>query len=382
MRGPFLVVVLLAAAGAGAWWWPSNPAHAISVALAVLIVTCPCALSLATPAATLAAAGALARRGVLVRTLQALEVAAGVDTVVFDKTGTLTGERMRVVSGTQRPGVGFDEALVLAAALARHSLHPASLAILERAPAQPLAATGVTLLPGQGLSAEVVPIGGGAARRLWLGSASLCRAATAAGMQSASQVHLADAQGWLASFVLDEALRGDSAPAVQALRAMGIAMALRSGDNAGAVAGVARSAGIDDAQGACSPQDKLAHVATLQGAGAHVAMVGDGMNDAAVLARADVSVAMGQAVAAARSKADFVLMGSAIAAVPMLLKQARRTRTVIRQNLAWAALYNLVCVPLAVMGQMPPWLAGLGMAASSLFVVLNSARLARLPPEL
>jgi P-type Cu2+ transporter len=152
---------------------------------------------------------------------------------------------------------------------------------------------------------------------------------------------------------------------------------LLSGDREAAAARVARHCGIHVARGGCSPEDKLEHVRAAQARGHRIAMVGDGMNDGPVLARADVSVAMGQAVPLAQAQSDFVVLGGQLDAVPALLRLARRTRRVVRENLAWAALYNAVCVPLAIAGMMPPWLAGLGMAASSLLVVANSARLAR-----
>jgi Cu2+-exporting ATPase len=195
------------------------------------------------------------------------------------------------------------------------------------------------------------------------------------------QVHLSDEQGWLASFEMDEALRSDAGPAVAALHILGLQVQLLSGDREAAVTRLARRAGIDKAYGEHTPEGKLVHVRGLQQGGRRVAMVGDGMNDGPVLACADVSIAMGQAVPLAQAKSDFIVQGGQLAAVADLLRQARRTRAIVRQNLVWAAVYNAVCVPLAIAGFMPPWLAGLGMAASSLLVVLNSARLARIPSE-
>jgi Cu2+-exporting ATPase len=383
IASPFIVLVLLASAVAALWWWPSDPAHAISVAVAVLIVTCPCALSLATPAATLAAAGALARRGILVRRLEALESGAVIDTVLFDKTGTLTADGMALVTTRTREGMGAGQALGMAAALAQYSLHPLSRALVQAAGGL----TGVPTIidmteePGRGIRGRVLAGGDGRARQLRLGSAGFCDVAAQDAEAEDAQVHLADEQGWLASFTLDETLRPDARPAVQALGALGLDVCLLSGDRTAAVARLAMRAGIGDALGQQTPEGKLAHVRLLQQRGHRVAMVGDGMNDAPVLARADMSVAMGQAVPLAQAQADFVVPGGQLAAVASLLAQARRTRAVVRQNLLWAAVYNAVCVPLAVLGLMPPWLAGLGMAASSLLVVLNSARLARLPGE-
>ena len=381
IAGPFVLLVLLASAFAALYWWQLDPAHAISVAVAVLIVTCPCALSLATPAATLAAAGALARRGILVRRLDALDSCASIDTVVFDKTGTLTGGHMRV--GVQRTREGTDAALALsmAAALAQHSLHPLSRAIALAAGPVLWTVSDISEVPGQGLHGLVATREGAQTRALRLGSAAFCGVSPTGSTAVGPEVQLSDEQGWLASFELDEALRPDAKSAVHALSALGLRLQLLSGDRMAAVMRVASRAGIDSTYAERTPEGKLAHVRELQQGGRRVAMVGDGMNDGPVLACADVSVAMGQAVPLAQARSDFVMPGGQLKAVAALLQHARRTRTVVRQNLSWAALYNAVCVPLAVVGLMPPWLAGLGMAASSLLVVLNSARLARLSSE-
>jgi P-type Cu2+ transporter len=371
----FLLAVLLAAAGAAAWWWAVDPGRAVGVAIAVLIVTCPCALSLATPAATLAAAGALARRGVLVRRLQALEACADIDTVVFDKTGTLTQDRMGIGAIRTRSGVDPGAALALAGALARHSLHPASRAIADAAPPAEGRVEDVSEAAGQGVRGRVQP-GAGPAREVRLGSASFCGAVPAANA-SRRAVHLAGEDGWIGTFELDEQLRPEAAAAVASLRRAGVAMQLLSGDRRANVDRMAARLGIEAAQGDCTPEDKLACVRRAQQSGRRVAMVGDGVNDAPVLARADVSIALGEGVPIAQTTSDFVVLGGRLDAVGELVALARRTRRVVRQNLAWAVVYNATCVPLAAMGMMPPWLAGLGMAASSLLVVANAARLAR-----
>lgn len=387
IASPFTGLVLLASAAAAWWWWPSDPAHAISVAVAVLIVTCPCALSLATPAATLASAGALARRGILVRRLEALETGAEVDTVLFDKTGTLTAHGMALATTRTRQGVSAAQALAVAAALAQYSLHPLSRALVQAAGMESGPATNISGAatvtdlaeePGRGIRGRLLAGSDGQTQVLRLGSAEFCGGVPQNAEVEGAQVHLADGQGWLASFSLDETLRPDARPAVGALDALGLRVCLLSGDRSAAVTRLGWRAGIGNALGQRTPEGKLAHIRQLQELGHRVAMVGDGMNDAPVLARADVSVAMGQAVPLAQAQADFVVPGGQLAAVATLLAQARRTRTVVRQNLLWAAVYNGVCVPLAVLGLMPPWLAGLGMAASSLLVVLNSARLARI----
>ena len=387
---PFLIAVLLAAAGACAWWWGRDPGHALMVAVAVLVVTCPCALSLATPAAMLAAAGTLARGGVLVRRLQGLESLARVDTLVFDKTGTLTRDAMVLDSMETRQGLPQDQALGMAAALARHSLHPVSRALvtaqaLRLTELQPTKASlavwtcdAVTESAGEGVagSAQLKGDASGMTQpvSLRLGSASYC--AVPARCVPGLQVHLSDSQGWLATFILQEDLRPQAADAVRALQALGVDVHMLSGDGATSVARVAAQAGIVQARGACTPQDKLDFLRKLQSDGHKVAMVGDGLNDGPVLAGANASFAFGQAAPLAQSKADFVILGEHLMAVVQTLRLARRTMAIVRQNLWWALLYNAACVPLAVVGLLPAWLAGLGMAASSLLVVLNALRLA------
>ncbi len=396
---PFLVAVLLCALGAALWWWERDPQRALMVAVAVLVVTCPCALSLATPAAMLASAGRLARSGVLVRNLQALEALSKVDTVVFDKTGTLSRDALLVQHIECRPGVSPAQALLWAQALAQHSQHPASRAVCKGASsvaAQPSAAMasegvwvceGVTESPGQGLSGTVRRVsrglvdGAGAADQearamdLRLGSAAFCGLDPLAGDDTA--LAMSDEQGWLATLALQEELRSDAQACVQALFAMGIKVHMLSGDAPSAVLRVAQSLGIEQARGGCSPDGKLDSLRALQARGQRVAMVGDGLNDGPVLAAAQVSFAFGRAVPLAQARSDFVVLGEQLMAVAATVGLARQTMAVVRQNLVWALLYNAACVPLAVAGLLPAWLAGLGMASSSLLVVSNALRLTR-----
>ena len=378
---PFLAMVLGAAVLAALVWWPIDPGKALMVAVAVLIVTCPCALSLATPAAMLASAGMLARHGVMVRNLQALEALAAVDAVMFDKTGTLTRETPRLARVYCRKGLRPGDAVELAAALGAQSLHPAARALAGAWRAQYRFAPAWELLQltehgGLGLEGRLRRAGDAQApaRRLRLGAASFC------GVQalhvSSAQVHLSEPQGWIASFILAEELRPGARDAVAALEAEGLSLHLLSGDRSAAAQEIARRAGIRDARGDCTPEAKLLALSELQGQGRRVAMVGDGLNDGPVLAHADASFAVGEAVPLARARADFIVLGDSLAAIPLAVAQARRTLKVVRQNLWWAAGYNALCVPLALAGWLPAWLAGLGMAASSLVVVLNAARLA------
>jgi P-type Cu2+ transporter len=412
---PFLAFVLLAATFAGAFWWPTDPARALMAAVAVLIVTCPCALSLATPTAMLTTAGALARRGVLVRRMQALESLASIDTLIFDKTGTLTDSAIGLRAVHVRPRsaatatatattttttVTPARALQIAASLAQHSLHPVSQALASAAGSGNLVnVVNVKSLPGLGLAGdlgelgEIVGIGrnggNGATGKpgdpapfdfagpLRLGSARFCGVDTAMDAPAADvmQVYLADTHGWLARFELDEMIRPDAATAIAALQAMGVAVQILSGDRSLAAQRVADTLGVRDVLGDCTPQTKLAHLQSLQAQGHKVLMVGDGLNDGPVLAGADVSVAVGQSVPLAQAQCDFVMPGGQLMTLPALLAQAQKTMHVVRQNLWWAAIYNAVCVPLALAGWLPAWLAGLGMALSSFLVIANAARL-------
>jgi Cu2+-exporting ATPase len=391
---PFLWLVLLAAAGAAAFWWRTDPAMALMAAVAVLVVTCPCALSLATPTALLTTAGFLARHGVLVRRLQAIESLDAIDTVIFDKTGTLTEATMHLEAVQTRSGVSGNQALQWAAGLARHSLHPVSRALASAAEHLPaLDVSNVKEFAGLGLEAlcdESHPHAEGWSGVLRLGSRSFCRVngnlndshlnnandAIDADM-TVGRVHLADSQGWLATFELTESLRRDAGAAVAALQARGLAVHLLSGDSLTATRRVAGQLGIQNVQGDCLPHSKLAFMQALQAQGHTVLMVGDGLNDGPTLAAADVSVAVGAAVPLAQAQSDLVLPGAQLLMLPIMLDQSRRTLKIVKQNLAWAAVYNAIGVPLAVGGFLPAWLAGLGMALSSLLVVLNAARLSR-----
>jgi Cu2+-exporting ATPase len=348
------------------------------VAVSVLVVTCPCALSLAAPAALLAAAGALARRGVLVHRLDALEALAGIDTVCFDKTGTLTRSQLDVAAvelqlAAREAGLDAAAALALAASLAGASNHPLARAVVAAAPPAPAVAwQDARESPGEGV--EAFDAGG---RRYRLGSRAWAVAGGGTAAASGPSVWLAGPQGALACLRFEESLHTDAGPTVDALRADGLEVRLLSGDATARVRAVAGRLGIEAAEGDATPADKLAAVAALQRRGHRVAMVGDGLNDAPVMARADVSFAIGDGSALTRSGADFILLSGALGDIVRARRTARRTLRVVRQNIGWAIAYNATCVPLALAGWFPPWAAGLGMAASSVLVVLNALRIDR-----
>jgi Cu2+-exporting ATPase len=392
---PFLVVVLLLAGGAALAWSFIDPARAVWVAVSVLIVTCPCALSLAAPATLVAATRGLARRGVMVQRLDALETLARARHFFFDKTGTLTDERPQLLAvhatAAARSSGRSDAALLaLAAGLAQWSAHPLSAALVRAG----LAAAGRATLPdwrqvletaGQGVQGQDRD---GVVWRLgapdWVMQVADARIDDAPeGTQhpdsgpDAARVWLARAGIPLAGFSFCEALREGAAEAVAALRADGVRVTLLSGDTPARAAALAQRLVLDGAIGGATPEAKLAAVAAAQATGGPVAMVGDGVNDAPVLARADVSLAMGQGALVSRSQADAVISSNRLMDLVLARRRAQRAVAIVRQNLVWAAAYNALCIPLALAGWLPPWAAGLGMAASSLLVVANAARAAR-----
>ena len=375
LAGPFLWAVLLLAALAVAVWSVIDPSRAVWIGVSVLIVTCPCALSLAAPAALLSAAGALARRGVLVQRLDAFETLAQTDVACFDKTGTLTQDRLVLAATQVSPQADGAELRARAASLAALSRHPLSIALARALPAAQREWLRVSERPGQGIEAEDT------AGRLWrLGRPSWVDRADAPDEATRPTVacgRLGGDADERIRFEFDEALRPDAAAAVQALRAQGLDVRMLSGDAAGSVQAVASALGIAGAQAGASPAAKLGAIAGWQAEGRRVLMVGDGLNDGPVLARADVSFALSHGSALAQQRSDFIVLGSRLGEVPAARALAQRTRRVVRQNLGWAAFYNAACVPLALVGWLPAWAAGAGMALSSLAVVTNALRLAR-----
>ena len=381
---PFLALVLVGAALAAWYWWSIDPARGLMSAVAILIVTCPCALSLATPSAVLNAAGALASKGVLVCRLQGIEAMSQIDTVIFDKTGTLTKGQLALKNIFPRPGIDSQLALVLAADLAEHSLHPVSRAITNHRTTTnttKFVLSDIRELPGQGMQANLeslherntVPFALG---RIRLGSAKFCGISEVIG--DITQVCLADQRGFIARFELDEVSRTDAANSVARLLAAGLRVRLMSGDQLGATKKVARELGIHEFDADCTPEKKLLLLREMQQAGHKVLMVGDGVNDGPAISGAHVSIAMGTDVPIARAQADFVILNERLNLIPMLHSQAKRTMNIVFQNLLWAALYNAACVPLALLGYLPPWAAGLGMASSSILVIANASRLSRI----
>jgi len=373
VAGWFVIGLLLLAAAVAIWWWLHDPARAFVVTLSVLVVTCPCALSLATPAAVTAATGALTRLGLLATRGHALESLARATRVVFDKTGTLTRGVLSLAEVRLLGEQGRARVVDIAAALEAPSEHPVAR-VLAAAGQQSLPVSEVAACPGLGIEGVV----DGARYRIGRPDYAIALSggeAHASLLGDHTQVLLADEHGPLALFVLEDSLRSDAAETVAALQSLGLTVEMLSGDAEGPARRVAEALGIGDWQVGLRPDDKLARVRELQRAGEVVVMVGDGVNDAPVLAGAQVSVAMGSGAQLAHASADMVMLSQRLSTLAAGVKAARRTLNVIRQNLAWALLYNVTAIPLAAAGLVAPWMAAIGMSASSLVVVFNALRL-------
>ena len=364
IAGVFVAGLLVAAVAVYAWWRLHDPGRAFEVALALLVVSCPCALSLAVPAVLAAAHGRLASIGVLVLSPDALETLARVDRVVFDKTGTLTTAGREIESMTLCEVEDPQHLLAVGAARERGSRPPTASAFRDHDRGLDVAAL---------VSVASAGIEGVVDGRRW----RIGRAGFAAGGGDDGRLWLGDGRQPSASFLLREQLRGDARAAIDALRAQGVRTEICSGDSDLAVAGLAGMLGVDEASARQSPEAKLAHVRTRQATGEVVAMVGDGINDAPVLAGADVSVALAEGAALAQRAADVVVTSPSLSRIPEAIAIARRARRLVRQNFGWAIAYNLLALPLAASGAVTPWQAALGMAGSSLVVTLNALRLTR-----
>lgn len=368
----FVFALLVVATIAYLVWRIHDPARAFEVTLALLVISCPCALSLSIPVALAAANGALAKLGVLPMRPDALDRLARTSDVVFDKTGTLSDGKPHLRDMQTFGGMAPDDARCIAMALERDSGHPLAHAFRHacRGTGQAFIAHKVVAHPGRGIEGYV-------GKHHWrLGHAGFACHGTDDGA-----LWLGDGRIAHARFEIDERERNQARDTVHALRGAGIAPHIASGDATEAVRRFAARLGIDDVRARQTPEDKLAFVRELQRHGRHVAMVGDGLNDAPVLAGADVSIAIGEGAALAQRAADLVLTSPALSRIPAAIVLARRTRRIVRENFAWALAYNLLALPLAAAGMVTPWVAALGMTLSSLTVTLNALRLARVQPQ-
>jgi len=387
----FVAVLLLFAVGVFIFWHSHDPSHAWQIAVAVLVVSCPCALSLATPTALAAATDRLLRQGVLVVQSHVMETLQRTTHILFDKTGTLTEGHPSVRAIDILSDVSRFSCLRIAAALEAGSAHPLSHAIIEAAKTEvtkTARATSLTWAQAQDLDyvvgQGVQGIVDGAIFRL--GSSAFVE--TLAGeplarrpSRTMSSIYLGREGKWLARFDLSDAIRHDACEVIEYFRSLGKTVILLSGDHQGITQRLAVKVGITDAYGEYLPEQKLAFVQALQSNGAVVAMVGDGINDAAVLRAADVSFAMGSGAALTQAHADAVLMSGRLSSFADTARLASETMSVVHQNLVWAVFYNAVAIPAAAMGLLNPWMSGVGMALSSVVVVVNALRLRRIPKQ-
>jgi Cu2+-exporting ATPase len=371
-------VVLVLAAATWLGWQSVDPSVAFPAMLAVLVASCPCALSLALPVVHAAASRRLLDEGILLTNGNALHALNEIDTAIFDKTGTLTRGRPELAAIETNPSRGRldpDYLLRVAAALEGASAHPIARAF--EAAEQELPPSGspprvdgpVSMRSAQGLEANVDGV------RWRIGAPAFAGARERAAVDDS--IWLADPQGWAARFTLRDALRPGAKQTISELQQAGIDTRILSGDGLDAVERVAGRLGISGFAARQTPEMKLQALSTLREAGRRTLMVGDGVNDAPVLAAADVSMTVKGGAELANSSADLILTGESLTLVGTSRAIARRARQLIRQNLSWAVLYNASVMPLAVSGSLKPWMAALGMSLSSLLVVANASRLVR-----
>ncbi len=373
----FVLFILILSATVFVFWYFREPEHAFWIMLSVLVVTCPCALSLATPVALTAATSVLTSYGVLTTRGHALDALAKVKRFIFDKTGTLTDGELHVLKVHVLGSLDRDSCQCIAAGLECASEHPVAKAITTLC-ATSAAVSHLQTESGRGVRGTIE------GQEFRLGTPEFVGALVNQPMVSVSldiedeglsRVYLGSEQQWLAVFLLADQIREEAPRAVQALHELKIQLSLLSGDTPNVVQRLAQTLGIETAKGACLPADKLQVVQAYQQSGEVVAMVGDGVNDAPVLAAAQVSVAMGSGSQLAQASADMVLLSENLQRLPLAVRIARKTQRIIYQNFAWAIVYNVLAIPLAASGILPPWVAALGMSASSLIVVLNAMRL-------
>jgi Cu2+-exporting ATPase len=354
-------------------WYQIDPDKAFWIALAVLVISCPCALALATPAALTSAAGTLRRKGIIVRGENALDALSRCTHLIFDKTGTLTQGALSLAAVRPLGATSKEQLLSIAAALQRYSNHPVASAFEHIQASDHFTQADYRI--GAGIEAHC----GGLTYRM--GSEKFCRELLASFPAMPDDEHywigLCTQDEALAWIGLSDAVRKEAPEVIRRARSAGLTLELLTGDSSALGLKLAHELGIESVSIGQTPQQKMAHVRELQRGGAVVTMVGDGLNDAPVLGTADASFAVAGATDLARSQADFVIVGGDLHQVTQTLEKARRCRRIVRQNLMWALSYNISAIPLAALGYIPPWAAAIGMSLSSLLVVANSLRLTK-----
>jgi Cu2+-exporting ATPase len=368
----FVACVLISAAVVSFIWWQIAPEEAFWITLSVLVVTCPCALSLATPTALTTATGTLRQKGLLITRSHVLENLASATDFVFDKTGTLTQGPLAI----EKTLTDFDEkqALEIAAALEAHSEHPISRAFKHFAVNS---AESIEVTLGQGIQGRVNALEYRIGKPEF--ASQLLREPDSISIPRGTGhwLLLCSKQQVIAWFLISDSLRHDSLYCIQSLRNLNINVHMLTGDSSSSVQKIASELTIEKVVSCASPEDKINYINLLQATNAKVVMVGDGINDLPVLAGAQTSIAMGSASDLAKTHADAVLTGGELAVILQAVALAKKTKTIIKQNIAWAFGYNMLALPIAAFGFIPPYIAAIGMSLSSLIVVTNALRLSK-----
>jgi len=365
-----VIALLIVAAAVATFWYFADPDRAFVITLSVLVVTCPCALALATPAAFAAAGSRLSQLRLLVTNGNAIESLSRATLAMFDKTGTLTIGEPRIAAVFVIDNAYTEkDCRLIAAALEHASTHPLARAFAMQE-ALPLVSSPHIVI-GQGVSGKVD------GREWRIGNAEFVGGGVAADDSTTTHVFLGVDGNAIAWFDIEDELRPDAKQTLNALRQLGLKTSLVSGDNKAAVESVAETLDICDTHYECTPENKLTIIEAAQQAGERVVMIGDGINDAPVLAGADTSVAPAHGALLAQTSADVIMLGDSLTPLTTAIEMSRKTMRIVRQNLAWAIVYNTLALPLAAAGFVPPWLAAIGMSASSLVVVMNALRLNR-----
>jgi Cu2+-exporting ATPase len=380
ISGVFITGILVLAFFSGAFWWFYNPSMWLPVVVSTLVVACPCALSMATPAAFVAAMSALTRKGIVPVKSDFLEDLTAVDHIVFDKTGTLTDGELSLQRTVVAPDWLKSQALSIASALNCESKHPLAVKFRELGYENNVVAKDINHTLGGGVTGNID------GEQYAIGSIGFITRFLDNDVEIRNWVDvdfprsvclLANRNHVLARFEFTDDLRADAKQVVRKFKQMGHSISLLSGDHELVVKNTAAQVGIDDHHAGLSPTDKLQYLEKLQSSGKHVAVFGDGLNDAPILAAGTVSFAMGQGADLAKINADVVLLNNRLSDVLAVFDIARRTRSIIKQNFTWAIAYNLLAIPAALSGLIPPWLAAIGMSTSSLIVSANALRLLR-----